>query len=115
MIVTKIFNFRQTRPGKVSTAFENDFYPFESNKSPSLQDKEPSKKSEEANIDFKELSELSSILLKDEQILLNKTGKHLNENLQWPITTTREKHEDNDVYLARANNPFGHSTKWKYK
>lgn len=33
---------------------------------------------------------------------------------QWPITTTREKHGDNEVFLARANNPFGYSTKWKY-
>lgn len=59
--------------------------------------------------------QLSAILLKDEQVLLNKTGRAPNQKPRWPITTTRDKHGDNDVFLARANNPFGHSTKWKYK
>lgn len=68
------------------------------------------------DIEIEELSDqLSSILLKDEQVLLNKTGRHLNQKPRWPITTTRDQHGDNDVFLARANNPFGHSTKWKYK
>lgn len=34
---------------------------------------------------------------------------------QWPITSSRDAHKDEDVYVARANNPFGHSTKWKYR
>lgn len=72
--------------------------------------------SQEADIEIEELSEqLSTILLKDEESLLNKTGRVPNQKPRWPITTTRDKHGDNDVFLARANNPFGHSTKWKYK
>lgn len=71
--------------------------------------------SQEADIEMEEISDqLSMILLKDEQILLNKTGRMPNQKPRWPITTTRDKHGDNDVFLARANNPFGHSTKWKY-
>lgn len=73
-------------------------------------------KSEEDEIEMDELADkLSAILLKDEQVLLNKTGRLPNQKPRWPITTTRDKHGDNDVFLARANNPFGHSTKWKYK
>jgi iron-sulfur cluster repair protein YtfE (RIC family) len=76
----------------------------------------PTETSQEADIEMEELSDqLSSILLKEEQILLNKTGRAPNQKPRWPITTTRDKHGDNDVFLARANNPFGHSTKWKYK
>lgn len=72
--------------------------------------------SQEADIEMEELSdELSTILLKEEQVLLNKTGRVPNSKPRWPITTTRDQHGDNDVFLARANNPFGHSTKWKYK
>lgn len=65
---------------------------------------------------MEELSDqLSSFLLEDEKVLLNKTGRLPNNRPRWPITTTRDKHGDNDVFLARSNNPFGHSTKWKYK
>lgn len=71
---------------------------------------------EDSEIDMEDLNnQLSSILLEDEQILLNKTGRHPNMKPRWPITTTREQHGDNDVFIARANNPFGHSTKWKYR
>lgn len=33
----------------------------------------------------------------------------------WPVTNIRSSHSDNDVFIARANNPFGHSTKWKWR
>lgn len=35
---------------------------------------------------------------------------------KWPITSSRAEHKDDDVFIARANNPFGHSTKlwWRY-
>lgn len=89
---------------------------------PSSQNGENSKEassrpsSEESDIEIEEISDqLSSVLLKDEQLLLNKTGKLPSQKPRWPITTTRDQHGDNDVFLARANNPFGHSTKWKYK
>lgn len=34
---------------------------------------------------------------------------------QWPITSSRKEHKDNDVFIGRAGNPFGHSTKWHYR
>jgi hypothetical protein len=72
--------------------------------------------SDESDIEMEDLSnQLSSILLKDEQMLLNKTGRGPNLKPRWPITNTRDQHGDNDVFIARANNPFGHSTKWKYR
>ncbi|XP_021706025.1 uncharacterized protein LOC5578548 isoform X2 [Aedes aegypti] len=33
---------------------------------------------------------------------------------RWPITNSRNAHRDEDVFIARANNPFGHSTKWRW-
>ncbi|CAO1420087.1 unnamed protein product [Diamesa serratosioi] len=71
--------------------------------------------SESPDLDMENISEqLTTLLLEDEQTLLNKTGRLPNKQPKWPITTTRDKHGDADVFLARANNPFGHSTKWKY-
>lgn len=60
-------------------------------------------------------NQLSSILLEDEQILLNKTGRLPNMKPRWPITSTRDQHYDSDIFIGRANNPFGHSTKWKFR
>lgn len=57
--------------------------------------------------------QIASIILQKEKMILNKTGRV--PNVRWPITTSRDKHRDNDVFIARANNPFGHSTKWKYR
>lgn len=37
---------------------------------------------------------------------------------QWPITSTRDEHKDGfmtSVFIGRANNAFGYSTKWNYK
>lgn len=34
---------------------------------------------------------------------------------KWPITSSRSEHKDDDVFIARANNPFGHSTKWLWR
>lgn len=71
---------------------------------------------DEAEIAMDDLTnQLSSLLLEDEQILLNKTGRSPNTKPRWPITTTRDHHGDNDVFIGRANNIFGHSTKWKYR
>lgn len=43
----------------------------------------------------------------------NFTGKH--KPKKWPITSSRSAHRDNDIFIGRANNPFGHSTKWKLR
>lgn len=34
---------------------------------------------------------------------------------KWPITNSRAEHKDDDVFIARANNVFGHSTKWSWR
>lgn len=34
---------------------------------------------------------------------------------KWPVTSSRSAHLDEDVFIGRANNPFGHSTKWKLR
>lgn len=34
---------------------------------------------------------------------------------KWPVTSSRSAHRDNDIFIGRANNPFGHSTKWKLR
>lgn len=40
-------------------------------------------------------------------------GKH--KPNKWPVTSSRTKHRDSDIFIGRANNPFGHSTKWKLR
>lgn len=34
---------------------------------------------------------------------------------KWIITSSRFNHKDEDVFVGRANNPFGPSTKWKFR
>lgn len=34
---------------------------------------------------------------------------------KWPLTSSRSAHRDGDVFIGRANDPFGHSTRWKWK
>lgn len=31
------------------------------------------------------------------------------------VTQSRSAHRDEDIFIARVNNPFGHSTKWKLR
>lgn len=111
--------FRPKHPKKLVTALAPLYTNFELSLIKTSQNFEKNKnqyKSEEDEIEMDDLADqLSAILLKDEQVLLNKTGRLPNQTPRWPITTKRDKHGDNDVFLARANNPFGHSTKWKYK
>lgn len=34
---------------------------------------------------------------------------------KWPLTSSRSAHRDSDVFIGRANDPFGHSTRWNWK
>lgn len=52
-------------------------------------------------------------LLKLEKNKLQAISLALNSKTKWPVTNSRSKHRDDFVFVARANNPFGHSTKWK--
>jgi hypothetical protein len=54
-------------------------------------------------------------LLDEEKKVLSQSGKVAPVKPVWPITNSRDQHRDEDVFIARANNPFGHSTKWKYR
>ncbi|KAL9698709.1 hypothetical protein quinque_002150 [Culex quinquefasciatus] len=47
--------------------------------------------------------------------VLNRTKTFKGKPPRWPITNPRDEHRDNDVFIARANNPFGHSTKWRWR
>lgn len=42
-------------------------------------------------------------------------GFDLRDHKIWPITRSRAAHRDSDVFIGRANNPFGHSTRWKWR
>ncbi|KAL1395281.1 hypothetical protein pipiens_011370 [Culex pipiens pipiens] len=46
--------------------------------------------------------------------VLNRTKTFKGKPPRWPITNPRDAHRDEDVFIARANNPFGHSTKWRW-
>lgn len=71
--------------------------------------------SDSPDLAINNISDQLTLLLHEEQVLLNKTGRIVGNKPRWPITSSRDSHNDADVYLARANNPFGHSTKWKYR
>lgn len=56
-------------------------------------------------------------LLQAENVPLNFT-RHIRRPTsgpKWHLTTSRSSHRDSDVFVARANNPFGHSTKWQWR
>lgn len=61
--------------------------------------------------------ELQLLLQEERDLFELKHGRTptATDHPQWPITSSRDAHKDEDVYVARANNPFGHSTKWKYR
>jgi hypothetical protein len=66
--------------------------------------------------DADDISDSLTMLLDEENKELVKTaGKFGSSKPVWPITSSRELHKDGDIFIARANNPFGHSTKWKYR
>lgn len=54
-------------------------------------------------------------LLKLERIKLESISQDIGSKSKWIVTSSRSKHRDGDVFVARANNPFGHSTKWKLR
>lgn len=55
-----------------------------------------------------------NLISKENQKFLNQTAERvLNKKTFWPVTSSRSMHKDEDVFIARANNPFGHSTKLK--
>lgn len=54
-------------------------------------------------------------LLKLERIKLENISKDIDTKSKLIVTSSWAKHRDDDIFVARANNPFGHSTKWKFK
>lgn len=58
---------------------------------------------------------LSSELEDKLEEIYNRTRTIPGKPPRWPITNSRDAHRDEDVFIARANNPFGHSTKWRWR
>lgn len=56
--------------------------------------------------------ELLNILEEENGKMWNLTGDQKTFTPKWPVTSMRGDHHDDDIFIARANNPFGHSTKW---
>lgn len=58
-----------------------------------------------------------NLISKENLKFLNQTAERVlnkkNRKTFWPVTSSRGMHKDEDVFIARANNPFGHSTKLK--
>ncbi|XP_055323235.1 uncharacterized protein LOC129578532 [Sitodiplosis mosellana] len=52
-------------------------------------------------------------LLTFEKIKLENFTNTLGTKSKWVVTSSRLNHRDGDVFVGRANNPFGHSTKWQ--
>lgn len=60
--------------------------------------------------------QLSDLLLQEYDTMpTTSNNSSKNKKPYWPVTSNRSSHGDNDVFIARANNPFGHSTKWKWR
>lgn len=54
-------------------------------------------------------------LLAFEKIKLENFTNTLGSRSKWLVTSSRLNHRDGDVFVGRANNPFGHSTKWQLR
>lgn len=54
-------------------------------------------------------------LLKLERLKLANISQDFDTKSNWIVTSSWAEHHDDDIFVARANNPFGHSTKWKFK
>lgn len=54
------------------------------------------------------------VLLESERIHLKNVSIQLRQP-KFPVTNSRWLHQDDDIFVARSNNPFGHSTKWKLR
>lgn len=68
-------------------------------------------------VKFEVPNEIRDIIKQERQKLENIT-QTFNFGLKrhkWPVTKSRAAHRDSDVFIARANNPFGHSTKWSWR
>lgn len=61
---------------------------------------------------FNSDNSLDKLLAIERLIFKNQTGILENQIPKYPITSNRDMHQNDDVYIARANDPFGHSTKW---
>ncbi|XP_062555059.1 uncharacterized protein LOC134220097 isoform X2 [Armigeres subalbatus] len=57
---------------------------------------------------------ISSELEEKLEEIYNRTKAIPGKPPRWPITNSRDAHRDEDVFIARANNAFGHSTKWRW-
>lgn len=54
------------------------------------------------------------VLLESERIHLKNVSIQLRQP-KFAVTNSRWLHQDDDIFVARSNNPFGHSTKWKLR
>lgn len=68
------------------------------------------------DIKFNISQELRDLLML-ERIKLENISQTIGAKSKWVVTSSRIKHikNEDDVFVARANNPFGHSTKWKLR
>lgn len=61
------------------------------------------------------VSEELQELLRLEKMKFENISQTIGLNPKWIVTSSRSKHRDADIFVGRANNPFGHSTKWKLR
>lgn len=54
-------------------------------------------------------------LLVIEKINLENISQAIDSKSKLIVTSSRFNHRDEDVFVGRANNPFGYSTKWKLR
>lgn len=68
------------------------------------------------DIKFNISQELRDLLML-ERIKLQNISQAIGTKSKWVVTSSRLNHikNQNDVFVARANNPFGHSTRWKLR
>lgn len=68
------------------------------------------------DIRFNISQELRNLLML-ERIKLENISQTIGVKSKWVVTSSRLNHikSQDDVFVGRANNPFGHSTKWKLR
>lgn len=69
------------------------------------------------DVKFEVPNEIRNVLKQERDKLENITHtlSFGSKQSKWPVTKSRAAHKDSDVFIARVNNPFGHSTKWKWR
>lgn len=104
------YNMEEVAPVSISSTTPATYRPAKSIATSAVQ-----MQHESWDVPMKIPHELNDLLNEEHLQLHNASGILKTTQPKWPVTSSRASHKDEDVFIARANNPFGHSTKWTWR